>query len=206
MRRKVFDKILTLTGAAVTVMLVVAGSLLFWGHSFANNNVHDELAAQKIFFPPAGSDAFQPRNEIGKYIEKYAGQQLTTGPQARAYANHFIAIHLKEAAGGLTYAEVSGELIALQASDPKSPDIATLSAQKDTLFRGETLRGMLLNAYAWWKMGQIALVGAIVSYALAGVMLLLTAVGAVHLRRVSPEAELFAEHTKSTAKTPVAAH
>jgi len=206
MRRKVFDKILTLTGAALTVMLVMAGSLLFWGHSFADNNVRDQLASQKIFFPPAGNDAYQPQNEIGKYIEKYAGQQLTTGQQAADYANHFIAIHLKEAAGGKTYAQVSSELMALQASNPKSPDVASLTATKDTLFRGESLRGMLLNAYAWWKMGQIALWGAVVSYILAGVMLVLTALGAVHLRRVSPDAEVFADPVKTAAKTPVTVH
>src|SRR6266540_3107392 len=55
-----------------------------------------------------------------------------------------------------------------------------------TLFRGETLRGLLLNAYAFWKVGQIALVASIASFALAGVMLLLTVLGFWHLRRVGP--------------------
>src|SRR6266568_1260340 len=87
MRRRAFDLLLSSTGMVLTIVLLVAGGLLYWGYSFANSNVHDQLAAQKILFPPKGS-------------------------QAQAYANHFIAVHLKEAAGGKTYAQVSS--LALQ--------------------------------------------------------------------------------------------
>jgi hypothetical protein len=203
MNRKAFDKILTAIGAVLTIGLVAAGSLLVWGHSYANDQVKTQLVAQKIFFPPKG-DAYEPQNQVGKYIEQYAGQQLTTGAQAKAYADHFIAFHLKEAAEGKTYAEVSNELIALQASDPKSPEIATLTAQKDTLFRGESLRGMLLNAYGWWKMGQLALWGAVFSFIAAAVMLFLTILGAVHLRRVSPDVEIFVDLPKTSTQSSVA--
>ena len=202
MNRKAFDKILTAIGAVVTIFLVAAGGLLLWGSHYANDQVKSQLVAQKIFFPPKG-DAMQPQNEIGKYLDKYAGQQLTTGAQAKAYADHFIAVHLKEAANGQTYSEVSNKLIGLQASNPKSPDIATLTAQKDTLFRGESLRGMLLNAYGWWKMGQLALWGSLVSFVLAGVMFVLTALGVVHLRRVSPDAEVFVDLPKTATTDPV---
>ncbi len=156
--------------------------ILFWGYSFANHNVHDQLAAQKIFFPPKGSDALKPP-EIGRYLNQYAGQQLTTGAQAQAYANHFIAVHLKEAAGGKTYAQVSS--LAL-----RNPNDTKLAGQVQTLFRGETLRGLLLNAYAFWKIGQIALIASIASFILGGVMLVLTILGVWHLRRVSPTEEL----------------
>jgi len=201
MNRKAFDKILTAGGAVLTVVLVAAGALLLWGHSYANDQVKTQLVAQKIFFPPKG-DAMEPQDQVGKYLDQYAGQQLTTGAQAKAYADHFIAVHLSEAAEGKTYAEVSGELMGLQASDPKSPEIATLEAQKDTLFRGESLRGLLLNAYGWWKMGQLALWGAVVSFAGAGLMLLLTILGAVHIRRDSPDAQIFVDLPK-TATEPV---
>ncbi len=193
MRRKAFDKILTAIGIALTVLLVTAGGLLMWGHNFASNTVHTQLAQQKVFFPPKGSDAYKPQNEIGKYIGKYAGQQLTTGPQAQAYANHFIAVHLKEVAGGQTYAQVSSKAL----TDPNN---AQLQGQVATLFKGETLRGLLLNAYGWWKMGQIALWGAIVSFILAGVMFVLSILGLLHLLRVSPDAEIFAG--KTPANTP----
>jgi len=172
------------TGLVLAIVLMVSGGLLFWGYSFANHNVHDQLAAQKIFFPPKGSDALKPP-EIGRYLNQHAGQQLTTGAQAQAYANHFIAVHLKEAAGGKTYAQVSS--LAL-----RNPNDTKLAGQVQTLFRGETLRGLLLNAYAFWKIGQIALIASIASFILAGVMLVLTILGFWHLRRVSPTEELLA--------------
>ena len=184
MRRRTFDFLVSSTGMMLTIVLLVAGGLLFWGYSFANGNVHDQLAAQKIFFPPQGSQALAPP-EVGRYLDQYAGQQLVTGAQAKAYADHFIAVHLREAAGGKTYAQVSS--LALQ-----NPGDAKLAGQVQTLFRGETLRGLLLNAYAFWKIGQIALIAAVASLVLAGAMLVLTILGFWHLRRVAPTEELLA--------------
>ncbi len=184
MRRRTFDILVSSTGIMLTIVLLVAGGLLYWGYSFANSNVHDQLAAQKIVFPPKGSEALASP-EVGRYLNQYAGQQLVNGAQAQAYANHFIAVHLKEAAGGKTYAQVSS--LALQ-----NPNDAKLAGQVQTLFRGETLRGLLLNAYAFWKVGQIALIASIASFALAGFMLVLTFLGFWHLRRVAPTEEILA--------------
>jgi hypothetical protein len=183
MRRRTFDLILTAVGAVLAVGLLIAGGLLTWGYHFANSTVHDQLAAQQIFFPAAGSEALASP-EVGPYLNKYAGQQLTTGAQAQAYADHFIKVHLKEVAGGKTYSEVSAEA-------QKSPDDQKLQGQVQTLFRGETLRGMLLNAYAFWKFGQIALYSAIASFGGAVILLVLTAIGFRHARRVDPQAEVF---------------
>jgi hypothetical protein len=171
-------------GAALTVLLVVAGALMFWGYSFANGNVHDQLARQNITFPPKGSEALAPA-EIGKYLNKYAGQKLTTGEQAHAYAEHFIGAHLKDVAGGKTYSETSTLARA-------NPDDAELQGQVQTLFRGETLRGLLNQAYAFWKIGQLALLGSIASWALAAVFAALTVLGFWHTRRVSVDEELLA--------------
>lgn len=184
MRRRTFDILVSSTGVMLTIVLLVAGGLLYWGYSFANGNVHDQLVAQKIYFPPQGSQALAAP-EIGRFLDRYAGQQLTNGAQAQAYADHFIAVHLNEVAGGKTYAQVSS--LAQQ-----NPGDAKLAGQVQTLFRGETLRGMLLNAYAFWKVGQIALWAAIASFALAAVMGVLTVLGFWHLRRVSPTQELMA--------------
>src|SRR3954467_9963051 len=163
MRRRTLDIIASAGGMILTIVLLVAGSLALWAYSFANSNVHDQLAAQKIFVPPAGSQALASP-EIGPYLNKYAGQQLTNGAQAEAYANHFIAVHLKEIGGGQTYAQLSAQAQA-------NPNDAKLQAQVQTLFRGETLRGMLLNAYAFWKLGQIALYSAIITFVGAAIML-----------------------------------
>jgi len=185
MRRRAFDAIATGVGVVLTLVLLVAGSLLMAGYSFANSNVHDQLAAQQIYFPAKGSDALKPP-DIGPYLNQYAGQQLVTGAQAQAYADHFIAVHLKEVAGGKTYAQAS-------AAAQADPTNTALQAQVNTLFKGETLRGMLLNAYAFWKLGQIALYAAIASFILAAVMLALSGFGLLHLRRVAPQAELLTD-------------
>ncbi len=194
MRRKAFDTLFTAGGLVLTVVLLVAGGLLLWGYHFANSNVHNQLAEEQIIFPAKGSTALAPK-EIGPYLSKYAGQQLLTGPQAEAYADHFIRVHLSEVAGGQTYSQVSTKAQA-------NPTDTKLAAQVNTLFKGETLRGLLLEAYGFWKIGQIALIASIASFALAGVMLVLSVLGFLHLRKVSPEAEILA--TVHTA-TPAAA-
>lgn len=184
MRRRTFDLLMSAGGLVLTIVLIVAGSLLMVAWRFADTNVHDRLTAQRIFFPPEGSEALADP-QIGPYLNQYAGQQLVNGEQAVAYADHFIAVHLEGVAGGKTYSEVS-ELAR------ENPDDAELAAQRDTLFRGTMLRGVLLDSYAFWKFGQIALLAGIVAFGLAGVMAVLTILGFWHLRRVSPEEELLA--------------
>ena len=192
MRRKSFDAIVSVGGLLLTVVLVAAGALLLWAYSFANSTVTNQLSAQKITFPAAAAFAqAKPGTEITPgmipYLEKYAGQQLTTGAQAEAYANHFIAVHLQEIGGGKTYSELSGAAMAL----PKGSAAYTAAeAQVQTVFKGTTLRSMLLNAYGWWQMGQIALIASIVSFVLAGVTLLLSGFGLWHYRRVPAEEEI----------------
>ncbi len=192
MRRKSFDVIVSVGGLLLTVVLVAAGALLLWAYSFANGTVTNQLSAQKITFPTAAAFAqAKPGTEVTPgmvpYLAKYAGQQLTTGAQAEAYANHFIAVHLQEIGGGKTYSELSGAAMAL----PKGSAAYTAAeAQVQTVFQGTSLRGMLLNAYGWWQMGQIALIAAIVTFVLAGVTLLLSGFGLWHYRRVPVEEEI----------------
>jgi hypothetical protein len=174
MNRKTFDALFASFGVAVAVLLIVAGGLLTWGHSFVTHQVRTQLAAEKIFFPPKGNVALAPA-AIGPYLNKYSGQQMLTGQQAEAYADHFIAVHLVEIGGGKTYAQLSAESIA-------APNNAKLAAQVSTVFKGETLRGLLLNAYAFGKMGTLAGIGAIVAFAGAALMLLLSGLGLVHRR------------------------
>jgi hypothetical protein len=190
MRRKTFDALLASGGLVVAAVLLIAGGLLLWAHSFANDNVHSQLAAQKIAFPTTAAISAQHSPEMTQYLMPYAGQQVTDGRQAQVFADHYIKVHLSEVAGGQTYSQVSGQYLALQAQNPDDPKLPALGAQRQTLFMGETLRGLLLNAYAFWKMGQIAFVAAIVSFATAAVMTVLAALGFWHLRRVPPDAQL----------------
>lgn len=188
MKRRTFDSVLSLGGVVLTVVLVVAGALLMWGYTFANGQVRNQLAEQQITFPTKAAFAqAKPGTEITPgmipYLEKYAGQQLTSGPQAEAYADHFIAVHLSEMPLGGVYSKVSAASLA-------APKNTTLATEVQTVFRGTTLRGLLLEAYAFWKFGQIALIAGICSFILAGVMLILSLLGFVHLRRTAENEEI----------------
>jgi len=192
MRRRTLDALLTTGGLALAALLLVSGGLLTWASTFINHQVTTQLTAQQIFFPPKGEATASP--EIGPFINKYAGQQLTTGTQAEAFANHYIAVHLKESGGGLTYSQLS-------AKSRANPTDTKLSAAVNTAFKGETLRGLLLNAYAFGKMGQIAMIAAVVSFIGAGVMLVLSLLGFAHLRRVDPDVEVLTGHNHTKPET-----
>jgi hypothetical protein len=181
MRRKTFDALLTSVGLVLAVILLSAGGLLTWASSFVGDQVKTQLSEQQIFFPPKGEATADPA--IGPFLNQYAGQQLLTGQQAEAYANHFIAVHLKAIGGGQTYAQLSTKAQA-------APDDTKLAGQVATMFKGETLRGLLLNAYAFGTMGTIAAYAAIGAFIGAALMLLLSLLGFAHLRRVSPEDEI----------------
>jgi hypothetical protein len=197
MSRKTFDILLTSGGLVVVIVLAVAGSLLLWGHNFANSNVRSQLAQQQITFPAQGSKALASA-QIGPYLNQYAGQQVLTGPQAKAYADHFIAVHLSEMPYQGVYAKVSAAAMA-------DPNNAQLKSEVQTVFQGTTLRGLLLEAYAFWQMGQIALIGAIVSFVMAAVMLVMTGFGFWHLRRVDPAEELMPQRRSAVPASPAVA-
>ncbi|MDR2985706.1 MAG: hypothetical protein LBV34_12785 [Nocardiopsaceae bacterium] len=185
MRRRTFDALMVVAGLALTAVLLVAGGLLTWGHNFVSNEVRTQLVEQKIVFPPASSGAIKslPKADAAA-MRVYAGQEMTTGAQAQTYADHFIAVHLRESGGGLTYSQLSEKAMA-------NPKNTALADQVATAFKGTTLRGMLLNAYGFWQMGQIALIGAIAAFIGAGLMLILSLAGAWHLRRTPEAAEVF---------------
>lgn len=179
MMRHTLDRLLASAGAAVAIVLLATGALLTWAHVFVDDQVHSQLAAQKIYFPAKGSSALAGP-DIAPYLDRYAGQQLTTGPQAKAYADHFIAVHLNEVAGGLTYSQLSTKAQA-------NPNDAKLAGQVDTMFKGTTLRGMLLNAYAFSTMGYIAFIASVVAFIGAGALAVLSALGFWHARRMNAD-------------------
>jgi len=187
MRRKTFDALMATGGLVTAVILAIAGGLLLWGHNFINTNIHDQLAAQQIYFPSASDIKAANNAEITKYVTPYAGQQVTTGEQAGVYANHYIAVHLQEIGQGQTYSQISGKFITM---DPKSKDYAAVAAQRQALFMGETLRGLLLNAYAFGMMATIAGIAAVISFIAAFVMLVLSLLGFRHLRQTAEETEV----------------
>ncbi|HEY7136416.1 MAG TPA: hypothetical protein VIB48_15260 [Acidimicrobiia bacterium] len=128
-------------------VLLVGGCLLLWGANFGNNMVHSQLSAEKITFPAKGSSSLDPKEFPD--LQQYAGQAVDNGPKAKAYANGFIRRHLKTIGGGKSYSQVSG---AAQAD----PNNQKLQQQAQTLFRGETLRGLLLFSWGWATISRIA--------------------------------------------------
>ena len=183
--RGTLDRLISIGGLLLAVVLLVAGGLLLWANIFITNEVHDQLASQKITMPTDKTGLADLPADDKAALEPYAGQQMTTGKQAQAYADHFIAVHLSEVADGKTYSEVSGAYLA-SCSDPTaatSANCQTLSTQKTTLFQGETLRGLLLYGYAFATMGTLALYGAIVAFVAAVILLVLAVLGFRHARR-----------------------
>ena len=105
MRRKTFDSLISAAGLLLVGVLLVAGGLLTWTSTYINNEVHNQLAAEQIYFPAANSPAVAAPEFAA--MRQYGGQLMTTGAQAEVYADHFIANHLKVIGGGKTYAQLS---------------------------------------------------------------------------------------------------
>jgi hypothetical protein len=122
----------------------------FWGSNFATSTVHDQLASQQIYFPAANSQAIASLPKVdAAAMTQYAGQKLLTGQQAEVYANNFINVHLSEIGNGQTYSQLS-------AAAQAAPTNTKLAGEVATIFKGTTLRSMLLNAYGWGQIGQFA--------------------------------------------------
>ena len=194
MNRTIVDRLVSSIGAVMGVALLVASGLLFFAHGYVHEQVTDQLREQQISFPAAGTKAITSLPSADQTaINQYAGQQLVNGAQAKAFADHYIKVHLSEVAGGQTYSQVSSKALA-------NPQDQQLAGQVQTLFRGETLRGLLLNAYAFDTMANVAFIAAWVSLLGGIVLLVLSALGLVHSRR--PASDLAAT-TAEAQPTPV---
>jgi hypothetical protein len=159
-----------ITGFALAAILLAAGGMLLWGSAYVHNTVQGQLSAQQIFFPPKAAFAHpKAGTEITPSmipsVSQYAGQQLVTGQQAESYADNFIAVHITNMTGGKTYAQLSAASLA-------QPNNTKLAGQVGTVFKGEALRSMLLNAFGWWKVSQITYIASLIAFALGGLTLL----------------------------------
>jgi hypothetical protein len=168
--RKLFSLTTVASGAAIG--MIVAGVLAIVGGAYDHKVVHDQLAPQKIFF--TADPAQMPPG-----IKQYAGQQVDTASEAKVFADQYIAVHLKEVAGGQTYSQVSAQFL-------KDPTNAKLAQQRQTLFMGETLRGMLLNAWGWGTIATIATIAGIALIGIGGVLLAIPALALLAARRREP--------------------
>lgn len=185
--RSAFDKLISGTGLALAAVLLVAGGLLTWANLFIGDQVHDQLVMQDIIMPEgAALDGLPDADKTA--LEEHAGSQLDTGTEAKAFADHYILVHMNESSDGRTYEEVSGEFLALSDEDKAGEEGQALGALRQSLFMGNTLRGLLLYGYAFATMGTIAGIAAIVSFVGAVLLLVLSLLGLRHARRVEPRA------------------
>jgi hypothetical protein len=192
LKRRTIDSVLIGFGIVATATFAVAGGLLTWGHDFSSDYVGNELSSQNISFPSAAelSDGGRPD------LVAFADQQVDTGSEAEAYAS-FINGHLEAIADGATYADLGAPESAAKADvtaavgagqaqvqvDALHAKADGITAQRNTLFKGETLRGLLLSAYAWSTVGSIAGIAAIGAFVAAGLMAILVGLGLMHHRR-----------------------
>ena len=180
--RSTFDKLISWTGIALVAVLLAAGGLLTWANVFVGDQVHDQLVMQDITMPAGNALGSVPEADAAA-LKQYAGSGLDTGPEAKAYADHYILAHMNAASDGRTYEEVSGEFISLSDDAKASEEGQALAGLRQTLFMGNTLRGLLLYGYAFATIGTIAGIAAIVSFVGAGILLVLVALGFRHARR-----------------------
>lgn len=174
MNRSTLDKIISSTGLLLAVVLFAASAGLFYSYNFIHQQVHDQLQQQKITFPAAGSKALEALSEVDKKaVSEYAGQSVVTGAQAKVFADNYIAAHIRGIADGKTYSEVS-------TLSRANPEDAKLAGQVQTLFRGETLRGLLLNAYAFDTMAIVAKYAATGALIAGTLLLVLSWLGFMH--------------------------
>lgn len=178
--RAFVDRLVSWSAIILAVVLLVAGGLLTWAHYFIADQVHSQLSQQQITMP-SGDALTTPT--MKKELGKYAGQQMTTGPQAKAYADYYIGAHLDEMSGGKSYSQVSSEQMAAAAKDPNSAETKKLTALKETMFQGNTLRGLLLYGYAFATMGTIAGIAAIAAFVGAVLLIVLAILGLLHARK-----------------------
>jgi len=213
MKRRTLDILFGTGGLVIALLLLVVGIVMTSNANFAKNYVADQLGAQHITFKTAGTLTDEEKAQA--CLVTYAGQKLTTGKQAECYANNFIGLHLKGIANGQTYADLGApqtqlrnQITAAQQANPNDPAIADLqkqldgvTAQRDTVFKGETLRGLLLTSYGFSVFGEKAAQAALVAYLAAGLLLLLGLAGLIHAL-VTPKTKAFAPPAPAEATVP----
>lgn len=207
MDRKTLDRLLSATGVVLAIVLVLGGILLTWAGNFAGGQVSQQLKAQGITMPEGKAISSLKNQADRDALEPFAGQALTTGDQAKAFADHYILAHMNAASQNRTYEEVSGEYTALSDTDKATEDGVALGNLRQTLFMGNTLRSILLTAYAFGTMGALATIGAIVAFAGGLVLLVLSFLGFRHARTAAIRAKSTADAqlVEETPGTPATA-
>ena len=198
--RKMLDHLISWTGLILAVVLLVAGGLLTYASNFVNNNVEQQLSQQEITMPAQAAIAKMSAEDQAALKPWADGKtQMTNGDQAKAFADHYILVHMNTSSENRTYEQVSGEFMKLSKDPSANPaDVKALGDLRQSLFMGNTLRGLLLNAYAFGTMGMIAGIAGIGAFIAAAILLVLALLGFRHAKQVND-----ARPVNETRGTPV---
>ena len=177
-------------GVAVAILLVLLGFVFKTNADFADSYVHDQLAQQKISFTAA--EFLSDEEKTSSCLIENAGTPLDSGKKAECYANDYIGMHLKGIGGGETYATIGAiqtkaktalaDATAANATNvvELKADLDKITGQRETMFKGETLRGLLLTSYGFSIFGEKAALAGMLSFLGAIVMLLASVAGFIH--------------------------
>ena len=190
MKRRTLDMIFSAGGVAVAILLVLLGFVFKTNADFADSYVHEQLAEQKISFTAA--EFLSDEEKTSSCLIENAGTALDSGKKAECYANDYIGMHLKGIGGGETYATIGAiqtkaktalaDATAANASNvvELKADLDKITGQRETMFKGETLRGLLLTSYGFSIFGEKAALAGMLSFLGALVMLLASVAGFIH--------------------------
>ena len=190
MKRRTLDLTFSIGGGVLAILLLVLGLVMQNQANFAEDYVREQMAEQQISFPPL--EALDDTERESDCLVDNAGQPLETGKQAECYANDFIGLHLQDINDGKPYSVTSGERTAARAAveeaeaegaanlDELVAEAEALDGKVESLFRGESLRGLLLTSYGFSIFGERAGQAALVAFLVAGVLALATVAGLVH--------------------------
>ncbi|MEI2712284.1 MAG: hypothetical protein V9G04_03060 [Nocardioides sp.] len=186
--RSTLDKLLSWFGLAAALILLVAGGLLTWANGFIGDQVAQQFGDQQITMPTTemidGDEGLSATDKTE--LKKYQGSKLDSGPEAKAYADHYILAHMNHSTGGETYSTLGPkvtEACGVNRENADSEECIAVNAQRDTAFKGSTLRGLLLYGYAFATMGTIAGIAAIGAFIGALLMLVLSFLGFRHAKQ-----------------------
>jgi len=156
-------------------VLILFGIVAIFMGANGLSTTRDAIKGEGITFGESSDPA------VAKYADQWAGQQVTNGDQARAFAK-IMRMHTLESTGSLTYAEMGRFQSAAKPDDPAGTSDET-AALKDTngqpvangarnIWVTETALTTALNVS--YMAEQLSIFGLVV-----GIALLLTGVGLV---------------------------
>jgi hypothetical protein len=170
-------RLLEFGGFIAGAVLIVFGAVAIYMGVDGRATVRDSIKQEQITFGTTDDPA------VAKNASQWAGEQVLTGDQSRAFAN-IMREHALESSGGLVYAQMGRFLAAADPADPKgtSDEAAALkdadgkpvaNAARNTWVTATALSTALNMSYMAEKLSLFGLV--------VGIALLLAGIGFVVL-------------------------